>query len=166
MAIIVEDGTGVDNANSYVSVADYKAYAAERGTVITVSDAVLEQYIVLSMDYLETFDFIGLKLNRDQALQWPRYNVIIDGYAIETNSIPKELKAGLNEIITSFNSNIDPQANVERLQEEVSVGPISVKYSEGGSSQTIVPKINTSLKKLIRGGGAGSSGIAFPVKRG
>ena len=52
MALIVEDGSQVSNSDSYVSRADYIAYAATLGTTITDADAATEpvRYINANCD--------------------------------------------------------------------------------------------------------------------
>lgn len=42
MAIIVEDGTGVTGANSYISLADARTYATNRGFELSADDTIAE----------------------------------------------------------------------------------------------------------------------------
>ncbi len=55
MALEVEDGTGKADANSYVSVAEYRAYAQARGVSLPVDDAQVEAQLTQAMDYVESF---------------------------------------------------------------------------------------------------------------
>ena len=162
MAIIVEDGSIVAGANSYVSIADTRTYALARGVTLSAVDAEVEQLIIQSMDYVEGLAFIGLKSTEDQPLQWPRSNVVIDGYFVDTDEIPTELIKGQNETILSINNGEDPLADIARAQESVKVGSLSVKYTSG-SSTTLVRKTTNAFRKLLANGGGGSS---FTVKRG
>lgn len=161
MTIIVEDGTQVTNANSYVTEAEAEAYALARGITL-VTDT--EQLIIRSMDYLESLQFKGIKVQSDQALQWPRANVTIDGYFLNIDEIPDELKNGLIEIVMATDNSQDPLADIPRTKSKVTVGPISVDYTQGSSSTTIVRKINAALYKLLKDGSL--SGISFVVSRG
>ena len=54
MTITVETGSG-DNAsaNSYVSVADFKAYADARGYSYPGTDPACEKLLIKAMDYIE-----------------------------------------------------------------------------------------------------------------
>ena len=72
MAIVVENGSVVSGANSYISLADFKLYAAARGITLP-ADATVEAYLVKSTDYLESNRnrFVGTLTDRDQALSWP-----------------------------------------------------------------------------------------------
>ena len=60
MALIIENGSIVDNANSFVTAAEMVAYAALRGVTITADTTTQEQQIILAMDYL---------VSREQSMQ-------------------------------------------------------------------------------------------------
>lgn len=146
MTLIVEDGSGVTGANSYVTLVEARAYALTRGVEMTDVDSKLEMYLVKAMDYLESlrYGFKGRKTNADQALQWPRYCVYIDGYAISSEAIPTELKNAQMQIAMAIQSGIDfmPTASGEAFVISEKVGPIETKYSEGVSTSG-VPIVRT-----------------------
>lgn len=149
MAIVVEDGTLVSGANSYSSVADFKTWADARG-ITYGTDEVIGQQMLRSMDYLETLDYQGLKADENQALQWPRDQVYIDGYAIEANEIPKELKAALYECIKT---EIDSDSRLTPVEREVlseKVDSIQVTYKSSTGMKRQVPALTYALKKLIK----------------
>jgi hypothetical protein len=158
MAIIVEDGTGVVGANSYVSVAELEAFAAARGITI-VGDP--ETLLIRAMDYIETLDYCGRKLNSVQSLQWPRYGVWVDGYPYAVNTIPTELKNALMQTALSIDAGVDPLSTIPRVIHSASVGPMSVTYQDGSNTETI-RSINAYISKLI----ACHGGTSFHVYRG
>jgi len=95
MALIIEDGTGKTDSNSYVTVDEFRAYAEARGTVVAEStDQDYEQYLIKAMDKLESYRgrYQGQKVDQDQALQFPRDGVYIDDYEVSASTIPRELK--------------------------------------------------------------------------
>ncbi len=101
MAFTVEDGTGLDDANSFASVAEYRAYHLERGLTIPSSgpgaqtDAEVQGYLVLACDYLEALyaeDARGVKLEADQALAFPR-DAAFDNSGNAIEGVPAKLKA-------------------------------------------------------------------------
>ncbi|WEM33665.1 head-tail adaptor [Pseudomonas phage PSA-KC1] len=53
ITIVVEDGSGVTNANSYVSVADARIYASNRGVELPLDDDELAAMLIRSTDYLK-----------------------------------------------------------------------------------------------------------------
>lgn len=86
--LVVEDGSGVAGANSYVSYDDAIAWAALRGYSIGADQTTAEQNLIQAVDYLEAqrSRYQGYKTNDPdifiypavQPLQWPRTNVWID----------------------------------------------------------------------------------------
>ena len=72
--IVVEDGTNVPDANSYVTVEELVQYSADRGILLPVDDAEKEILLIKAMDYLELADneYVGLRSYPDQLLSWPR----------------------------------------------------------------------------------------------
>lgn len=96
MALIIEDGTIVANAQSYVTAAQARAFALSRGITLSADDAVVESQLIRAVDYLETYRdrYKGTLVSAGiQSLQWPRTGVIIDElYELPITTIPKELK--------------------------------------------------------------------------
>jgi len=158
--IIVENGTVVAGANSYVSEADLTAYASDRGLTLTAATDVL---IIKAMDYIESLSFIGDKHKESQPLQWPRDEVYIDRYYIERETIPKELKNGVYTAALAIDAELDPLRIIERATKREKVDVIEVEYMDSAASQTIVRTISAALYKILRPGGHGSS--AFRVVR-
>lgn len=157
--IIVEDGSIVANANSYISEAYLTTYASDRGITLTQDT---DSLIIQAMDYIESLNFIGYKLTEDQPLQWPRGSAVIDGYAVDTDEIPKELQQGLAETCIAIDQGNGPLDAVERSTKKEKVGEIEVEYMDNSSSTTIVKTINSKLRKLIAGG---NNGLSFTVRR-
>lgn len=159
MALIIENGTIVTGANSYVTALELTAYATARG--ITISDDE-EQLLIRAMDYIESLVYQGVKSNSEQSLQWPRYNVVIDDYLVSSDAIPNELKKGQIEVALAIDNGQDPQADIARLKSSVKVGEIAVTY-EASQATTLVRKISNSLYKLLA---SSLSGGSFTVLRG
>lgn len=99
--MIVEDGTIVADANSYVTVAFVDAYALSYGFTFTGTQVEKEQAILRAMLYIESFErkFCGSRTSTAQTLAWPRTGVInqVTGEAIDANTIPVELKRAVAE---------------------------------------------------------------------
>lgn len=94
MALTVEDGTIVTNANTYVDVDDLRDYAAARGIALPTSDTECEILIIKAADYVESKRdrYQGVKSDSDQPMQFPRDGVFIDGFELSADEIPRELK--------------------------------------------------------------------------
>lgn len=88
MALIVEDGSIVANANSYVSVADVRAYATERGITLPADDATLETKVHMAMDWFEGYTFRWQRVSPLQTLSFPRTGVELDGLEYPDDVVP------------------------------------------------------------------------------
>lgn len=147
MALIVEDGSIVANANSYSSVADFRTWAESRGKTIG-ADATVEAAILRAMDYFESLGFVGYKSTREQRLQWPRNRVIIDGYSVESDEIPDEVLNALYEITLGELEGDSALSATERSTISEKIGEIEIRYSEGESSKRAQPAVRFALRKL------------------
>jgi hypothetical protein len=80
MAIVVEDGSVVTGANSYITLAEARAYGVLYGVTISAVDATAEVLSHKAVRYLEARrnQYQGTKVSVDQPLQWPRYDVVVD----------------------------------------------------------------------------------------
>src|SRR5690606_27756416 len=77
MALIVEDGTGLPNAEAYISVADADSYFAKRGNSAWAALTVDAKEVALRLgaDYMAAVygpRWCGERLTDTQALDWPR----------------------------------------------------------------------------------------------
>jgi hypothetical protein len=122
MAIVVEDGSIVTGANSYVSRADVIAYAASRGVTLadtTATDALL----IKACDYLESFakQFKGDRYTRDQALCWPRGGAVIEGYEWSADEIPRQVVSAQCALVVELNAGEDP------FNPTAATGPVTEK---------------------------------------
>jgi len=133
MAIVIEDGSIVAGANSYVSLAEARAYATARNKPLPTDDTALEALLISAMDYLEAqrARFEGSKVSALQELQYPREGVIIDGIELASNAIPSILKQAQIRLAMEANAGVDlmPTRTGGFVKKEV-VGPIETEYSE------------------------------------
>lgn len=134
MALIVEDGTVVANAQSYADAAELVAFAALRGVALPSSEAAQEQLLIKAMDALEEFarKWKGEPVSASQALAWPRKNVVLDGMSHAANDIPRELQYAQMQLAVEANSG-DLQPNEQQQQTtKEKVGPIEITYENKG----------------------------------
>ena len=158
--IIIEDGTVVPGANSYVTEAELTTYAADRGVTLTAATDVL---LIKAMDYIESLSFIGTKYSKGQALQWPRSNVYIDGFYFVPTIIPPALQTGQIATALAIDSDNGPLATVGRSTKREKVDVIEVEYMSSAAAQPIVKTINAAMRKILVSGG--SSMTTFAVIR-
>jgi hypothetical protein len=149
MALIIEDGTGKTDSQSYASEAELDSYASVRGVTLSGVDTEL---LIKAMDYLEQQNFKGNKLTKEQALQWPRYDVWIDGFPVDTDEIPVQLKEAQMEYALSIDGGVDPSATVDRAIKKERVSSIEVEYMDGASDTQYIKAAEQKLRKLVKGG--------------
>jgi hypothetical protein len=133
ITIIVEDGTQVTNANSYVSVADARIYASNRGVTLPADNDVVASMLIRANDYLEAQEcrYQGERTSATQALAWPRKCVVLHCEAVPTNVIPNSLIAAQIQLAMAINAGFDLQPNVSPQDYVIreKVGPIETQYA-------------------------------------
>ncbi len=105
MAVVftVEDGTGLPNANSYVTLLeadDYLSIKPNSSAWEALDDVVREKYLMWATRLLDQrAKWAGTKAFQDSALAWPRLYVIDrEGYPVAGDIVPDEVKAATIEI--------------------------------------------------------------------
>ena len=94
-----------------------------------------------------------MKTESTQDLQWPRSTVIIDGYSVEANAIPKEVKNSIYELAYAEESGNSELAVVGREVSMEKVGPITVQYSDTAPSTDFNRAVPLAMKKLLKTAG-------------
>lgn len=166
MALEIEDGTGKPDSNSYVTVAQARAYALARGVTLPADDAQAEALLIQAMDYLEAQRgrYQGTKTYPGvQALQWPRVGVIIDcDYSLPDNIIPTELKnAQMQLSMEVFNGLVLLPSSDGRVVKREKVDVIETEYMTGqdlgasGSLGPSFPAVDALLEPLFNACGGG-----------
>ena len=137
MALVVEDGSGVTGATSYISLVNARAFATARGKTLSSVDATAEAALIKAMDVIESYRarFQGFKVDKDQALQWPRSGVVVDGFPVDDDEIPAclplaQAALAIEAQTTELFSNSDGRQIVRERVE----GAVEIQYSESGSS--------------------------------
>lgn len=158
MALTIEDGSIVANANSYITVAEYNTWAdarfGSRSTAPNCDDDA-EALILRAMDYFEAQSFQGMKTEDTQDLQWPRSWVVIDRYSVDANTIPVEVKRSIYELTYAEEIGESELATVEREVKMEKIGPITVEYTDSAPSTNFNRAIPLAMRKLLKTGGLG-----------
>ena len=159
MTTVVETGAIVAGANSYISDADFATYASNRG--ITVS-GVAAQLLLKAALYVETLSFIGSKRTKEQDMQWPRYDVYIDGFTIDSNEIPTLLKDLQAEVALAVDAGNNPLSTVPRAVKKQKVDVIEIEYADNASPFVRNRKIKALERKITYS----TEGLSFRTNRG
>lgn len=161
MALIVENGTGLTNADAFTSAAWVKAYWDARGRdYSSYSETQIDQSIVRATDYLsESFSWQGSRLKERgaaggaQSLAWPRTFVQDrNGYAIPNNEVPVEVQKATAEVAWlelgtpgAMAAVYNPAARTKSKQ----VGSIRVEYYIGSEGAQAARPVVLMVQDLI-----------------
>lgn len=162
MTLIIENGTNVAGANSYATLTEIRAFASARGVTLSAVDATLEVQAIKAMDYLESLrdSYKGTKKYSDQSLQWPRLDVLVDGYELASTSIPTLLKNSQAQLCIEIHNGVDimPTSTGGSIKRE-KVDVIEIEYQPSASSIQKMRAFEGFLSPLLK------SGFAFRTLR-
>jgi DnaT-like ssDNA binding protein len=174
MALVVEDGTGVASADSYVSTADADTYHGSRGNAAwaLLDQTTKEINLRVATDFmLATFRgaWKGYRSTSTQRLDWPRADVQRDrddAFAylalIPFNIVPDEVKQACAEYAL-VNSTTPLLTSLSRGKKSVKIGPIEIEYDGNSAMQTAFIMASRRLAPLLKSGG--NSNVVGLVRR-
>ena len=167
--LIVEDGTIVSGADSYVSLVDARALAAKYNLALPADDTEAEAALRNGSVYVglqEPF-MCGSRVSPLQELSFPRQGVTLYGYDVASNTIPAQvIRAQVIAAVeygngTCVRASTDGRAtSMERVE-----GAVTVQYFNNGATgaNTVITAAIDALRPLLCGLNNGSS---FNVYRG
>lgn len=181
MSLIIENGTQIANANSYVSLADARVIAGSYGITLDADDATAENNLKIAYKWLNTQEskLQGSRLSdqdtsTSQTGVFPRSAVKIRGNEQDKSSIPDELID--SQIWASFANQTDsiltpsqPSTTGSVIEESLD-GVGSVKYSDGytatgAAANTALTFASELLKPLFKTA-LGVSGAGYTLRKG
>lgn len=154
MALVVEDGTGLADAESYVSVADFQTWASNRGYLLPTAEAEIEALLRRACDFIERKQFIGEPLVATQALSFPRNILSSDGYTYESTGIPRKLVTAQELLaMECMNGPLTMAARANKYT-ATKIDQIYLKYAQAsdGSGDIYFPAIDDLLSDWTFGG--------------
>lgn len=164
IALTVEDGTGLSDANTFVSLVDAKARWDGRGISYSAyADDVLNGALVRASSFLtDAYSWDGYRINgRDQALAWPRKCVTDrDGYLVADDAVPREIIAATCEIAiveAATPGAMNPSVVLSEKVVSEQVGSIRVEYantySSAEDSRPTLTIVNDLIDQFLSNGG-------------
>lgn len=168
--LIVEDGSSVASANSYVSLEYVDTYCVNHGYSdwLTQDEYVRKSAVIKAMDYIDSlFPWKGRKMYRNQSLSFPRVDISDDDGFDRTGEIPDQLKKAVCEAAfyaynqTTLYGKRDPngpfakqrirsrkKADVVEIEEETEEEP---KFYSAGEIQIDWTSAYQSLDSMLKG---------------
>ena len=149
MAVLVlEDGTGLATANSYVTTAEALAILDVKPTQLAAftalpDDATRDNYLIWASGWLDDYmDWKGYKTVETSGLRWPRTDVYdCDGILIDANTIPAQLKQATAELAVWLINNDaagtgGESSNLPEGIKRVKADVVEVEFFEDGSADS------------------------------
>ncbi len=172
---IVEDGTGLSNANSLMSVADADQIIENyddpsswsTATVATKENSLRQATRYLNYNYI----WDGAKTVSDQALQWPRVQTYDEDWLlISSDTIPQRvLEACAHLAVQDLTDTlIDDQQNESQVKKTKDViGPITEEreYVHGESPDKTYTVVDLLVAPFVIGDADGSEPFTVDVER-
>lgn len=154
MSLIIENGEGLTNSESYIDVDYVDAYFLKRGITEWATLTNREQLIVRAMDYIENnYTYKGTKLVPTQSLQFPR---LINGETV----YPIALKNAVCELALKSNEE-DLLQDISKSVISEKVGELEVKYDSNQDDNKIFTKANQYLAPYL----VSTSSFSYSISR-
>lgn len=178
MALIIEDGTIVADANSFITVAEWETYLALYGKVATGAEADKEVALIKAQRAISTrYNFDGALVEQAQPTCLPRnWSKPIKGFTIANNVVPQDFKDAQAELAFDIQEGADPFANATAgakgpvTGERSKAGPVETEtqYGSGGTpfnprSMSNYTAVNDLLRPYLA---AGANGLQVRAGRG
>jgi len=157
--LVVENGTIVTGANSFVTISELETFGTARGyTFDTSTDS--EVLLIKAIDYLcgKESNMKGNRVSEDQTLPYPRENVYLYGYELVPDEItddtlqypiPQELKNAQMQLALYLYDNVSLSPITGNNLKRKKIGPLEREYFQGGS-QPYLKQLDTWLAPLMK----------------
>lgn len=143
MALIIEDGTIVAGADSWITVAEWESYLSAFGHTPSGTEAEKEVILRKAEKAISTrYTFDGDLVEQDQSTCLPRHwSKPINGFTISADTVPRDFKNAQAELAWSIHGGADPFADATSgalgplVGNKSKAGPVEVEktYGNGGS---------------------------------
>lgn len=152
----VETGTCLPNAESYASTSAADARCAALGVADWAPRADGEKEVALRRatqfmlaNYRQRW--AGCRMNRAQALDWPRYGVCVDGFPVPTDSVPAEVVNACIDLAVRAARGEELMPDLERTITRETVGPITTVYENGAAESPRFRAVDRMLEPYLTG---------------
>lgn len=140
ITIIVEDGTVVPNANSFLSLIDARALAESMGILLPVDDDKANEAIVKGGVYVNNQEgsLQGVRVSADQTMCYPRDGVVKYNFDVPNDSIPDEIKCSQVHAASQIGAGAKPYSNDtgKEVASQAVTGAVSRTFFESGKTNS------------------------------
>lgn len=165
MALVVEDGTGKTDAESYASIAQANAYHLSLGNAAweDLDDEVKEQLLRKASAYMARYAerWLGVRRTSEQALDWPRGYVPRADCALTgelywpEDEVPATIANACAALaLRADTDDLSPDPGRQTIEE--TVGPITTRYAVGASMAPTYADVEIMLARFLKAGTSGA----------
>lgn len=151
MSLIIEDGSVVSGANSFVNDTDFLAFAASAGYTLPTTAAEREALLYKAFLFINsTYEqrLAGVRVSIEQTGIFPRSGCYAYTYEVVSNAIPTDLKMAQMAAALSINNgaNVNNSKTDPALSGFKMVGVYEETYQTG--DQTVLPEFPAVTRYL------------------
>ena len=154
ITFIVEDGTGVDGATSYLDLVAAQDLADTFGLPWPVTPDGQQVALNKGAAFLERYTYKGSKLSCTQGLKWPRKDVYIECCLIPSDSVPSDiLQASIYAASYASTSELRATTSGQVIASE-KLDTLQVDYFDNGKSSGVVSisEVTDRISQYLGGG--------------
>ena len=157
MTIIIETGAGLPDAESYASVAAADARCASLGLTAWAALAEPAKEVALRKATIHLGSYrtrwAGRRATQAQALDWPRYNVVVDDFQVLSTVVPGEIVNACIDLAARAGAGEDLAPDLKRTVKEKVIGPIKTVYADGAPEHVRFRAVDLLLAPYLCGSG-------------
>ena len=156
MALVVETGVGLADADSFISLVDARAFAAKYGITLPTNDTAAEVALRQGCQYVELQQkcFSGSRMTTTQALSWPR-TCATNAYGVECadGEIPAQLGYAQVYAAAEYAAGTDVRATDDgkSIASEQVTGAVAVSYFDNSKTggAVVITRAMDALSPLL-----------------
>ncbi|MEE5060532.1 DnaT-like ssDNA-binding protein [Pseudomonas alliivorans] len=139
--LIIEDGTGIADAESYATAEELARYSAKFGATIPTEQIAQEALLRRAALAMDGMTWKGRKSSSEQALAWPRREIRLDGENKPERYLPARIQYGQMALAAEIHADdIDP---IDKRK-----GPVTKEKVDGAVEREYATISNTSKRLL------------------
>jgi hypothetical protein len=153
MALIIENGNQIPNANSYVSDVEYTDYATAKGLTVAATPELREVDLLAGIDYILSREpsLQGNRVSATQSMTYPRTGVYLHTFLLANDAIPTTLKNAQMEAAAYSTSGALLSNSVMSNTQKEKLDTLEVTYFKGGQKFNVnLQRVNAHLQPLMK----------------
>lgn len=153
VALTIETGEQISGSDSYVTRAEYIAYALTLGRTIADTSTADDELVAAAV-FIDSQEpkLKGYRVDRDQSMAYPRDGLYINGFVWESDEIPTQVKTAQYNLALDINAGIDiynPDSADSVVKREKIEGAVEVEYAVTEKGTVIKQSLSNSYMNTL-----------------